>query len=138
MPDGSVAICYAEEVAHGVARSAYPQGFAADYWNEGELKAWAKIKTPSGAFLDSMSDLMGHWVPDQRIHQVFDACRDAPWHVFQLLTKNAPRLLDFEFPRNVWVGASVPPSQMFGKTLSPQQQERMFRKTIQVLKQVKA
>ena len=127
----------AQEVAHSVARSAYPQGFAADYWNEGELRAWAKLKQPSGLFVGSMADVFGAWVPRENIQQIIDAGGSLPQHVFQLLTKNAPRLLDFDYPPNFWIGASVAPSQIFGKTLTAQQQERMVRRTIQVLKQIK-
>jgi len=128
----------AQEVAHSVARSAYPQGFAADYWNEGELRAWAKLKQPSGLFVGSMADVFGAWVPRENIQQIIDAGGSLPQHVFQFLTKNAPRLLDFDYPPNFWIGASVAPSQIFGKTLTAQQQERMVRRTIQVLQQIKS
>jgi len=83
-----------------------------------------------------MSDLMGHWVSDQEIEKVLDICREANWHTFQLLTKNAPRLLNFKFPPNVWVGVSVPPSEMFGKKLSRNQQTRMLNRSLDVLSQV--
>lgn len=138
MPDGTTAICYAEAVANGVAQSAYKQGFAHHYWEPKILEEPLKVKEPSKIFLDSMSDLMGHWVPDEQIQQVLDVCERAHWHSFQLLTKNAPRLLNFKFPKNVWVGASVPPSQMFGNVLTEKQQVAMLRKTLDVLDQVDA
>ena len=65
-------------------------------------------------------------------------CRQADWHTFQLLTKNAPRLLDFDFPDNVWVGASSPPDFMWGNPLDSNQQARMLDKTLKTLAQVKA
>jgi protein gp37 len=66
MPDGSVAICYAEAVAERLAASAYPHGFAHHYWRPEMLQAPLKVKQPAKIFLDSMSDLMGHWVPDEQ------------------------------------------------------------------------
>ena len=136
MPDGTIAICYAEAVAERVAQDAYPQGFAHHYWRPDSVKEPLKLKKPAKIFLDSMSDLMGYWVPEDQVKEVLEVCRQAPQHSFQLLTKNAPRLLQFEFPPNVWVGVSAPPSMMFGRELSQEQQERMVTRQIEVLRQV--
>lgn len=136
MPDGSVAECYAETIANRVAQKAYQHGFEHHYWNPHKLREPLKVKEPARIFLDSMSDLMGHWVPAEEIEQVLDICREAQWHDFQLLTKNAPRLLEFDFPSNVWVGVSAPPSQMFGKPLSFNQQQRMVTRQLEILAQL--
>ncbi|MBL7836709.1 MAG: DUF5131 family protein [Bacteroidetes bacterium] len=138
MPDGTVAECYAETVAERVAQSAYPFGFEHHYWRPELLKEPLKLIEPARIFLDSMSDLMGHWVPDKQVNQVLDICREAHWHSFQLLTKNAPRLAEFEFPANVWVGVSAPPSIMFGKRLSLKQQARMLSRMLDMLRSVQA
>ncbi len=138
MPDGSIAECYAETIAERVANTAYPYGFEHHYWRPEVLQEPLRLARPSRIFLDSMSDLMGHWVGDEEIEQVLEVCRRADWHQFQLLTKNAPRLLQFDFPPNVWVGVSVPPSIMFGKRLSPSQQSRMLTRMLSILHQVKA
>lgn len=136
MPDGSIAECYAETIAKRVAQKVYVHGFEHHYWNPHKLHEPLRIKEPARIFLDSMSDLMGHWVPRDQVEEVLDICRQAHWHSFQLLTKNAPRLLEFEFPQNLWVGVSAPPSQMFGKPLSLNQQKRMVERQIDVLRQV--
>lgn len=136
MPDGSIAKCYAEEQAGGVAQAAYPEGFEAHYWRPNKLNDPLKVKKPARIFLDSMSDLMGHWVPDEQIEKVLDVCREADWHTFQLLTKNAPRLLKFDFPPNVWVGVSSPPDFMWGKPVSRESQEKMLTKSLEVLSQL--
>lgn len=136
MPDGSVAVCYAENTAHRAAQAAYPQGFAHHYWRPQLLDEPLKLERPAKIFLDSMSDLMGAWVPDDQVERVLDVCRRAHWHKFQLLTKNAPRLLKFDFPQNVWVGVSSPPSFMFGRKLSFDQQRRMINRQLDVLRQV--
>src|SRR5262249_13559450 len=44
----------------------------------------------------------------------------------------------FTFPPNVWVGASSPPSIMFGKDLSANQQALMLIRTLTVLKDIAA
>ena len=137
MPDGSIAECYAETIAERVAQRAYPRGFEHHYWSPHVLGEPLKLTTPARIFLDSMSDLMGHWIPRDEVQQVLDICAEAPWHTFQILTKNAPRLLEFEFPQNVWVGVSAPPSIMFGKRLSAKQQARMVERMLDTLKQVK-
>jgi protein gp37 len=137
MPDGTTAECYAETIANRVARKAYIHGFDYHYWRPDKLDEPLKVKEESKIFLDSMSDLMGHWVPDNEIETVLDVCRQANWHHFQLLTKNAPRLLHFDFPPNVWVGVSAPPSEMFGRKLSSKQQERLVKRQISVLEEIK-
>lgn len=136
MPDGSKAICYAEAVAEGVAQAAYPQGFQAHYWTPKRLEEPAKLQAGARIFMDSMSDLMGHWVPAEQIEAVLDVCRNTPQHTYQLLTKNAPRLLQFKFPANVWVGVSMPPTEMNGHRLEHSQQEAYMRRALEVLGQV--
>lgn len=138
MPDGHVAECYAKTVAERVAQAAYPQGFEFHYWHPERLKEPLRLEEPAGIFLDSMADLMGAWVEEAQIEQVLDVCAAAHWHTFFLLTKNAPRLAKFDFPDNVWVGASTPPNWMFGKRLSRDQQTRMLNKTLETMTKVKA
>lgn len=138
MPDGKIAECYAENVAEGIASPTYPLGFKNHYWKPQLLSEPARMKERAGIFVGSMADVFGAWVPDEQVQQVLDACRNAPQHIFFMLTKNAPRLLKFEFPPNVWVGASSPPDFMFGKPLNMEQRERMMRRTLKVLTEVKA
>lgn len=137
MPDGTEAECYAETIAERVAQRVYEHGFEYHYWNPQVLEEPLRLKSHAKIFLDSMSDMMGHWVPTEQIEQVLDICRQADWHTFQLLTKNAPRLRDFDFPPNVWVGVSAPPSTMFGRKLSLIQQKRMVKRQIDVLHDIK-
>lgn len=135
MPDGQIAKCYAEDTANGVAGPAYKDGFFAHYWNPNRLGEPLKVTEPAHIFLDSMSDLMGHWVPDEQIEAVLNVCRQARQHTFQLLTKNAPRLLKFDIPSNVWIGVSMPPDYMWGKKLSQLAKTRMLDKALETLGQ---
>jgi protein gp37 len=139
MPDGTIAICYAEEVATKLrGPKFYEQGFEHHYWHPDRLEEPVKLRHPSKIFMDSMSDLMGHWVPDEQIEQVLDVARRAEWHTFQLLTKNYIRLTKFKYPDNVWVGVSAPPTGMNGRLLDSEQQRKMVEKTLDVLIEVDA
>lgn len=133
MPDGAVAECYAKLIAERAAQNHFRQGFEHHYWREHKLEEPLKVTEPAGIFLDSMSDLMGSWVPYEQIEAILRICSEAHWHIFQLLTKNAPRLTRWLFPDNVWVGVSSPPDWMHGKRLARAQQERMLRRSLETL-----
>lgn len=139
MPNGDVAECYAKTVAERLAHKLYPQGFAHHYFHPERLEEPLKLTQPAGIFLDSMSDLMGHWVPNEQIAQVLDICRRAHWHTFFLLTKNPKRLKEFSpFPPNVWVGVSSPPDHFMGKQLNQHQQETLLRVALNTLSEIEA
>ncbi len=137
MPDGQVANCYAEDMATATPAH-YPHGFAAHYYHPSRLTEPAKVQTPSKIFVGSMADVFGHWVPDHQIVEILDVCRQAHWHQFQFLTKNPPRLKQFSFPPNCWVGVSAPPSEMMGQPLTVSQQDRWFDTAIGSLSQCNA
>lgn len=136
MPDGTVAVCYAETIAEGLARASYPEGFEHHYYHPERLEEPLLLKTPAGIFLDSMGDLFGHWVGDEEIRAVLDVVRRADWHTFFVLTKHAPRLLKCELPPNLWVGVSMPPSSFMGKALSIEQQQAYMFRALDVLEQL--
>jgi protein gp37 len=116
MPDGSIAECYAKKIAEGLARSAYPQGFEHHYWREHVLSEPLREKTPGKIFVGSMADLFGHWVPEEQIRQILAVMEEAHWHTFQTLSKYPVRLPEFNpFPRNVWVGVSLPAGQLMSQ-----------------------
>ena len=54
-----------------------------------------------------MADLFGDWVSSEWISKIIDVARDNPQHTFQFLTKNPRRYLEFEFPENCWLGATI-------------------------------
>lgn len=73
------------------------------------------MKKPQNIFVVSMGDLIGNWVPDAWIQEVFDACQRAPWHRYIFLTKNPTRydsLIDSgilpERQENMWYGTTCP------------------------------
>lgn len=139
MPDGTVAICYAEDVAENVATKAYPRGFQNYYWNPKRLQEPATVQTPSRIFVGSMADVFGSWVPTKDIRDILQVILDNPQHQFQLLTKNPRRAQDFMayIPDNAWIGVSTPPDEMFGKPLSDHQRRRMFGAALSIMRDLR-
>lgn len=139
MPNGSIARCYAKDVALSPrVKEHYPQGFESHYFHPKRLQEPLKQKAPARIFMDSMSDLMGRWVPESQVLQVLDTVRKADWHVFQMLTKNPPYLLKYadKLPPNLWVLVSSPPDFMWGKPLTQHQQARWVSSAIADLSQL--
>jgi protein gp37 len=77
-------------------------------------------RQPRRIFVNSMSDVFHKDVPDAYVGQIFDVMEQAPWHVFQLLTKRPERLGPFvsaryggaPVPAHIWVGTSVEDSRV--------------------------
>ena len=141
MPDGTRVECYAKVLAeNGVAKSAYPNGFEHHYWRQKNAGAMQRLKTPSLIFIDSMSDLFAQEVPVEHVGIVLEEVKQAPQHIGQVLTKNAPRILKFQdqLPVNLWIGVSSPPDEMRGIRLSRAVQEKMLRVQLRVLEKIQA
>lgn len=136
MPDSSRVECYAKDTAErSRSLTFFPDGFQSHYWHSNRLEEPLAAKDRRGIFLDSMADLMGHWVPAEQIRKVLNTVERASWHIFFILTKNAPRLLEFrhELPPNLFVGVSMPPDHMMGKPLETDQKIRMISRSLDVL-----
>lgn len=69
-------------------------------------------------FVNSMSDLFHKDVPVEYIQKVFAVMNDNPQHVFQVLTKRADLLLEYDkkkllkWTHNIWMGVSVEDSKV--------------------------
>ena len=60
-------------------------------------------------FVGSLADLFGRWVPAEWIEAIIDvfrACSSSGW-IFIICTKFPQRLLEFQFPPNVWIGTTI-------------------------------
>ncbi|MEP0365343.1 MAG: phage Gp37/Gp68 family protein [Cyclobacteriaceae bacterium] len=72
-----------------------------------------KWRKPKVVFVNSMSDLFHKDVPIKFIQEVFKVMRDNPHHTFQVLTKRADILLEYDkqnflkWSHNIWMGVSV-------------------------------
>ncbi len=58
-------------------------------------------------FVNSMSDTFHKDITDQQIKDILDECEWNDPNIFQILTKRAERLPDFNYPFNVWLGVTV-------------------------------
>lgn len=132
MPDGSIIPCYAKAAKE---RRDGPGSFEKITFHPEVLDAIRKHPTPAGIFIDSMSDLFGQGVAEDHIHAVIATIADCPQHVFFSLTKNPSRFLKFHgtWPANWMVGISYPPTFMFGKLLTLQQQRAWFQRGLDLL-----
>jgi protein gp37 len=116
--------CYAERFAErfrGVPNHPYEQGFDLKIWPD-RLELPLTWKRRKMIFVNSMSDLFHHEVPDAYIGKVFEAMIQSKHHIFQVLTKRSNRMLAWvqskfsgnpngngkaAWPPNIWLGVSV-------------------------------
>lgn len=109
--------CYAEVFAErfrGVPGHPYEQGFDLRLVPDklAEPFRWSK---PRMVFVNSMSDLFHHDVPDDYIESVARVMAESDWHIYQVLTKRSERLQELlrtklRFAANkehIWWGVSV-------------------------------
>lgn len=91
--------------------------FAVRLWPE-RLRAPLAWNEPRMVFVNSMSDLFHHDVPDDFVRRVFEVMLAAGRHVFQVLTKRPSRAARFwakhahvlgheAVPPHIWIGTSV-------------------------------
>lgn len=105
--------CYALNFAErfrGVSGHPYEAGFDLTL-REARLHLPLLWRRPRIVFVNSMSDLFHHQVPDEFIARVFATMEQAGWHTFQVLTKRPQRaarmMQSLPWPSNVWLGTSV-------------------------------
>jgi protein gp37 len=117
--------CYAESLNH----SSYYGGNGLDYKHlvsgppklhlkREMLAGWAKKTKPKKRFVSSMTDILGEFVPDEWVFEIWDAQLAAPLQTFLDLTKRAERLHQLatrwlemrglsSMPPNIWPMVSV-------------------------------
>ena len=112
--------CYAESLNH----NGYYGGNGLDYKHlisgppklhlkREMLAGWAKKTKPKKRFVSSMTDILGEFVPDEWVFEIWDAQLAAPLQTFLDLTKRAERLYQLatrwlemrglsSMPPNIW------------------------------------
>lgn len=122
--------CYAYSLAHRRLRDTYLKGapvrdtpearadpFAVRLWPN-RLHAPLGWREPRMVFVNSMSDLFHHDVPDDFVAETFEVMFAAHRHIYQVLTKRPARAARFwakygarlgynTIPPHVWIGTSV-------------------------------
>lgn len=78
-------------------------------------------KKPMKVFVNSMSDLFHKDIPVEYIQKVFKVMNDNPKHTFQILTKRAELLLQYDqagllnWSDNIWIGVSVEDNRVISR-----------------------
>lgn len=105
--------CYAEVMAKrlkAMGQTKYRNGFKLTLHKD-TLKIPFTWKTPKIVFVNSMSDLFHEKIPFEFIQRVFAVMNDNPQHVFQVLTKRADILYEYNkelnWTHNIWMGVSI-------------------------------
>lgn len=81
--------------------------------NEQALAIPLRWRAPRKIFVNSMSDLFQHGIPDEFIARIWDVMAQTPQHIFQILTKRPENMLRIVVTNrlaalpNVWLGTSV-------------------------------
>lgn len=75
-------------------------------WDEVELYKPLHRRKSTDFLVCWMTDLMLMGM-DEQIIKIISTCYQSPQHRFFFLTKSPLRYLDFEFPRNCWLGCSI-------------------------------
>ena len=105
--------CYAEVMARrlkAMGLNKYHNEFKLTLHRD-DLRTPYTWKKPRIAFVNSMSDLFHKAIPLEFIKSVFKVMNENPQHVFQILTKRADILLEYDkeikWTHNIWMGVSV-------------------------------
>ena len=105
--------CYAERMAfrlHAMGQEKYSKAFQLRLHPDllEEPKKW---KTGRTVFVNSMSDLFHEQIPFEFIQKVFKTMNECPQHTFQVLTKRAQKLFEYDqelpWAKNIWMGVTV-------------------------------
>jgi len=101
----SCAYCWARKMATTRLRrlERYKEGFVSRL-NEEEFR---KKFNGGFVFVSDMGDLFAHTVPDGWITRVIEHVKKFPEATFLFLTKNPARYLNFDFPENAILGATI-------------------------------
>lgn len=113
--------CYAEVMTRRLKAmrvKKYENGFNLTI-HEDEVNTPYNWRKPKVVFVNSMSDLFHKDVPLEFIQRVFAVMNDNPQHTFQVLTKRAEILAEYNphltWTPNIWMGVSVENEKVMGR-----------------------
>ena len=105
--------CYAEVMAkrlQAIGVKGYENGFEFSLVPD-RLNEPLKRKKATVYFVNSMSDIFHHKMPENYLNKIFDVITKTPQHTYQILTKRADRMHEYFYnkiiPENVWLGVTV-------------------------------
>ncbi len=114
--------CYARDIANRF----FPHKFEPHFYPK-RLNAPSHTKIPKGredepginnVFVCSMADILGEWVDKEWISKIIHAMEINPHWNYILLTKNPKRYLEFDWPKNCWLGATADTQKRMNNALS--------------------
>lgn len=109
--------CYARRMAKrlkAMGQKKYEHGFI-PHFHADELDRPEHWRKPRMVFVGSMGDLMHGAFSSEQIQEVIDTMAAYSNHTYQVLTKRASRLEDFNWPENVWVGVTIEHQDYVGR-----------------------
>lgn len=105
--------CYAERLSRrlqAMGQPNYRNGFQLTV-HPHMLNLPLQWKKPQMIFVNSMSDIFHEDAPEEFVRKIFSVMSKARWHIFQVLTKRADRLLelahDLTWESNIWMGVTI-------------------------------
>lgn len=93
-------------------RLQYPFGFLPTY-HRYRLSYPSELKNGYRIMVCEMGDMFGHWVPDEWINEIFNACKKADTNHYLFLTKNPRRYAELHRKgnlvsrKNFWYGVDI-------------------------------
>lgn len=96
--------CYLKRMEERFKRDMTTPAFHPERLNDLNDK---KLNPGDKIFVSSSGDAFGNWVEREMIQTVIDKIKEYPQYVFQFLTKNPIRYMDFDFPKNCWLGVTI-------------------------------
>ena len=103
--------CYARDIANRFYKEKFEPTFRPK-----RLTAPKSTKIPesrkdepgiNNAFVCSMADLFGDWVPQEWIDEILSVCDENSQWNYLFLTKNPKRLTKIDWPKTAWVGTTI-------------------------------
>lgn len=121
--DYNCTYCWARKMALTRLRNTprYKNGFS-PHLVESELSR--KFKPGDFVALCLMGELFGPWATDKEIQRIIDMVRKFPETRFLFTTKNPARYLDFTFPSNAILGATIESDRAYPGTEAPRPVKR--------------
>lgn len=103
--------CYARAISERFKTSFKP-AFHADRLDQPFKETMKMI------FVCSVAELFGDWIDKEWIKRVIEVAWNCPQNIFQFLTKNPKRLIEFSpYPDNCWIGCTATDQKMADKAL---------------------
>ncbi|MCP4161171.1 MAG: DUF5131 family protein [Deltaproteobacteria bacterium] len=97
--------CYMKKIENRFKNGIMKPKFHEDRLND--VSRSRSLKPGDKIFVCSSGDMFGEWNKPEDIERVLEVVRNNPDYIFQFLTKNPKRYVEFNLPENGWYGTTV-------------------------------